>query len=142
LAKSDPDNTLWQRDVAASYGKIGDVYAAQGHLTEALASFQSSLEIREHEAKADSSNADMQLELAIAQAKVGDVLYAQQKLAEALTSYQSSFDTIAKLVKSDATNMDWKADLALGAPEDRRRPVEPGQAGRGACKPISQARHR
>ncbi len=39
LAKSDPGNAGWQRDLSVSYNKVGDVQVAQGDLPEALKSF-------------------------------------------------------------------------------------------------------
>ena len=33
LAKADPSNTGWQRDLSVSYNKVGDVLVAQGNLT-------------------------------------------------------------------------------------------------------------
>ena len=36
LAKSDPGNAGWQRDLSVSYEKVGDVQAAQGDLAGAL----------------------------------------------------------------------------------------------------------
>jgi hypothetical protein len=39
LAKSDPGNAGWQRDLSVSYEKIGDVLVAQGNLPEALKSY-------------------------------------------------------------------------------------------------------
>ena len=36
LAKADPGNTGWQRDLSVSYDKIGDVQVAQGNLPAAL----------------------------------------------------------------------------------------------------------
>ena len=38
LAKADPGNAGWQRDLSVSYNKIGDVLVAQGNLPEALKS--------------------------------------------------------------------------------------------------------
>ena len=32
LAKSDPGNADWQRDLSASYDNVGDVQVAQGNL--------------------------------------------------------------------------------------------------------------
>ena len=40
LAKSDPGNAGWQRDLSVSYIKVGDVLVAQGDLPEALKSYQ------------------------------------------------------------------------------------------------------
>jgi hypothetical protein len=43
LAKADPNNAGWQRDLTVSYNKVGDVLVAQGNLTEALKSFRDGL---------------------------------------------------------------------------------------------------
>ena len=40
LAKSDPRNARWQRDLSVSLNKVGDVQAAQGDLAGALAVIQ------------------------------------------------------------------------------------------------------
>src|ERR1039457_3742120 len=39
LAKSDPGNAGWQRDLSVSYEKVGDVQVAQGDLQAALKSY-------------------------------------------------------------------------------------------------------
>jgi hypothetical protein len=36
LAKSDPGNAGWQRDLSVSFNKVGDVLVAQGNLPETL----------------------------------------------------------------------------------------------------------
>ena len=43
LAKADPGNAGWQRDLSVSYFKVGDVLKDQGNLTEALKAFRDSL---------------------------------------------------------------------------------------------------
>ncbi len=43
LAKSDPGNPGWQRDLSVSYNKVGDVQVAQGDLAGALTSYRDSL---------------------------------------------------------------------------------------------------
>ena len=45
LAKSDPGNAGWQRDLSVSYDKVGDVQVAQGDLPAALKSYRDSLAI-------------------------------------------------------------------------------------------------
>jgi phage terminase large subunit-like protein len=42
LAKADPNNAEWQRDLSISYNKVGDVLVAQGDLTDALKSYRDS----------------------------------------------------------------------------------------------------
>ena len=88
LAKADPGNAGWQRDLSVSYNKIGDVLVAQGNLPEALASYQASLAISDRLAKADPGNAGWQRDLSVSYDRVGDVLVAQGNLPEALKSYR------------------------------------------------------
>ena len=40
LARADPGNAGWQRDLSVSHNKIGDVLVEQGDLTAALESYQ------------------------------------------------------------------------------------------------------
>ena len=65
LAKADPGNANWQRDLAVSYSKVGDVLVEQGNLPEALQSYRDSLAIVERSAKADPGNAGWQRDLSV-----------------------------------------------------------------------------
>ena len=113
LAKSDPGNAGWQRDLAVSYNKVGDVQVAQGNLPAALASYQADLAIRERLAQSDPGNAGWQRDLSISYNKVGDVQVAQGNLPAALTSYQASFAIRERLAKSDPGNAGWQRDLSI-----------------------------
>ena len=84
LAKADPNNAGWQRDLSVSYDKVGDVLVAQGNLPEALKAFQAVSRLRDRLAKADPNNAGWQRDLSVSYNKVGDVLVAQGNLPEAL----------------------------------------------------------
>ena len=65
LAKSDPGNAGWQRDLSVSYKKVGDVQVAQGNLPAALTSYQAGLAITERLAKSDPGNAGWQRDLSV-----------------------------------------------------------------------------
>ena len=65
LAKADPGNAGWQRDLSVSRDKIGDVQQAQGDLAAALTSYQAALAIAERLAKADPGNAGWQRDLSV-----------------------------------------------------------------------------
>jgi hypothetical protein len=56
LAKSDPSNAGWQRDLSVSYDKVGDVQVAQGNLSGALKSYSDSLAVRDRLALSDETN--------------------------------------------------------------------------------------
>ena len=86
LAKSDPGNAGWQRDLSVSYNKIGDVLVAQGNLPEALKPTATALAIADRLAKSDPGNAGWQRDLGVSYNNVGDVLVAQGNLPEALKS--------------------------------------------------------
>jgi hypothetical protein len=77
LAKADPGNAGWQRDLSVSHDKIGDVQQAQDDLAAALTSYQASLAIAEHLAKADPGNAGWQRDLSVSHDQIGDVQQAQ-----------------------------------------------------------------
>jgi tetratricopeptide (TPR) repeat protein len=107
LAKQDPSNTGWQRDLSSCYAKIGAVLQAQGDLASALKSYRNSLGIFEKLAKQDPSNADWQHDLSICYEKVGNVQSARGDLVSALKSYRDSLGIFEKLAKQDPSNADW-----------------------------------
>ena len=113
LAKADPGNAGWQRDLSVSHDKIGDVQRAQGDLAAALTSYQASLAIAERLAKADPGNAGWQRDLSVSHDKIGDVQRAQGDLAAALTSYQASLAIRERLAKADPGNAGWQRDLSV-----------------------------
>jgi tetratricopeptide (TPR) repeat protein len=113
LAKADPGNAGWQRDLSVSYTKIGDVLVAQGNLPEALKSFRDGLAIADRLAKADPGNAGWQFDLGISNERIGDLLMAQGNLAEALKSYQAKQEIISRLAKADPGNAGWQRDLSV-----------------------------
>ena len=78
LAKADPGNAGWQRDLSVSYDRVGDVLVAQGNLPEALKSFRGSLAIADRLAKADPGNAGWQRDLSVSYDRVGDVLWRRE----------------------------------------------------------------
>ena len=94
LAKADPGNAGWQRDLSVSYNKIGDVLVAQGNLPEALKSFRDGLAIRDRLAKADPGNAGWQRDLSVSYNKIGDVLVAQGNLPEALKAFRDCLPSL------------------------------------------------
>ena len=66
LAKSDPGNAQWQRDLVDFYIGLGDVLKAQGNRPDALKAFRTALEIRERLAAADGDHAGGQFDLVTA----------------------------------------------------------------------------
>jgi tetratricopeptide (TPR) repeat protein len=113
LAKADPENAGWQRELSVSHSKIGDVLVDQGNLPAALDSYQASHAIFDRLAKADPGNAGWQRDLSVSQGNIGDVLRAQRNLPAALDSYQASHAIFDRLAKADPGNAGWQRDLSV-----------------------------
>jgi tetratricopeptide (TPR) repeat protein len=63
LAKSDPGNAGWQRDLAVSYSKLGDVFAKQGKGEDALQNYRLALAIMERLSAVDATNLQWQADV-------------------------------------------------------------------------------
>jgi tetratricopeptide (TPR) repeat protein len=113
LAKADPDNAGWQRDLSVSYDRVGDVLIAQGNLPDALKAFRDSLAMVDRLAKADPDNAGWQRDLSVSYDRVGDVLVAQGNLPAALDAFKASHDIFERLAKADPDNTGWQRDLSV-----------------------------
>ena len=113
LARHDPGNAQWQRDLSVIYERLGDVQRAQGDLAGALASYRQSLTIAEKLARQDPGNAQRQRDLSVSYEKLGDVQRAQGDLAGALASCRQSLTIAEKLARQDPGNAEWQRDLSV-----------------------------
>ena len=113
LAKSNPGNAIWQRDLSVSFERIGDIQVAQGDLAGALKSYRDDFAIADRLAKSKPGNAIRQRDLSVSSNKVGDVQVAQGDLAGALQSYRDGFAVADRLVKSSPGNSVWQRDLSI-----------------------------
>ena len=142
LAASDRGNVQWQRDLAVSYVKVGDVLVAQGKLDEALKSLPRRPRHPRAPRRRRSGKAQWQRDLSVAYNKIGDVLVAQGKLDEALKAYRDDLAIAERLAAADRSNTQWQRDLSVCVQQDRRRAGGAGQARRGAQGLPRQPRHR
>ena len=101
------------RDLSASYERVGNVQVAQGDLAGALKSYRDSLAIADRLAKSDPGNAGWQHDLSVSYEKVGNVQVVQGDLAGALKSYRDSLAIRDRLAKSDPGNAGWQRDLSV-----------------------------
>jgi tetratricopeptide (TPR) repeat protein len=112
LAKSDPGNAGWQRDLSVSYDRVGDVLVAQGNLPEALKSYRDGLAIRDRLAKSDPGNAQWQRDLSVSYAKLAVVFQKTGAPADALSSLRQGQEIIARMTQVSPDNATWRNDLA------------------------------
>ncbi|MBO0765801.1 MAG: caspase family protein, partial [Hyphomicrobiaceae bacterium] len=113
IAKSDPGNAQWQRDLSVSHELIGTALQAQGNLPAALDAYRASFAVRERLAKTDPSNAGWQSDLSVSHISIGDVLQAQVNLPGALERYRASLAIREHLAKADPGNTQWQRDLSV-----------------------------
>jgi serine/threonine protein kinase len=97
LAKTDPGNAGWQRDLSVSHEKVGDVLRAQSDLPGALEAYRASLAIAEQLAKTDPGNAGWQRDVALAQGRVAMVIARQDTRELAKKSFEQGSAIIARL---------------------------------------------
>jgi tetratricopeptide (TPR) repeat protein len=98
LAKADPGNAGWQRDLSVSFDKVGNVLEAQGNLPEALKSYRDSLAIRDRLAKSDPGNARWQRDLATSHERLGDIYLQQKKREEARQAFEQALGVYGLLM--------------------------------------------
>lgn len=87
-AQAEPGNAGWQRDLAMSHNKIGEVQQAQGDLAAALASYWASLAMRQRLAQGDPDNADWQRDLTISNGQVALIAARQGNRESALKAFR------------------------------------------------------
>jgi tetratricopeptide (TPR) repeat protein len=136
LAAADPGNAGWQRDLAVSHERLGDVLVAQGNLADALETFRRGVAVveqlaaaseapvtaedkREFERRGANIPDDMRwrdeaLETALSRCheNVAEVLVAQGNLTEALEAFRRGLALRSALAALDPTNVKRQLDLA------------------------------
>lgn len=112
LAAGQPNNLVWQGDLAAADTELGNAFVAEGKLPAALERYRASRATLQRLAVANPGNTDWQQALATAHRKIGIVLVAQSSLADAIESYRAALATLAPLAASAPGNSTVKFDIA------------------------------
>jgi tetratricopeptide (TPR) repeat protein len=112
LVASDPRNSRWQSQLAASERKVGDVFTARGGLPEARASYRAALTITARIARAEPRQLTFQHDLAESHEKLGNALYGEGSSRDALSEYRAGLAIRLRLAKSGARTPAWEHDLA------------------------------
>jgi tetratricopeptide (TPR) repeat protein len=105
IATQDPNNSLAQRDLSVSLGRLGDIHLQLNQTDKALSFYNQSLKIREQIATQDPNNSAAQQDLAFSYEKMGDVNLALNKTKEAIDFYSKEFDILKKLADDDKSNI-------------------------------------
>jgi tetratricopeptide (TPR) repeat protein len=95
LAAADRSNTEWQRDLVASYAKVGDALVAQGKLDDALQRYRLSLAIAERLAAAGGSNTLWRDDLLRLISRIGELGYRLVLAREFATALEAADQAIS-----------------------------------------------
>jgi tetratricopeptide (TPR) repeat protein len=103
----------WQKGVADSSKRVGNVFFDQQNFDEAIKAYRKSLAIQERLVAADPDNTEWQHDAAASYNSIGRVLQKQGLLDEAVAAYRHGLDIFEHLTKLDPTNTLWQFRLAV-----------------------------
>jgi len=127
LLKKGSNNVKWQRDLANSWEKIGDVLDQQGNfdgadvMLSALKCYQRSLDIRKDIAERNTKNAKLQLELSFSYADLGNMGEISKDSDVALAYYNLELPIRQKLARDDPGGDDAVDPDDVVSDDDRQR---------------------
>ena len=101
-----------QRELAASYDRLGDALRAHGMLSEALASYRAGLGWAER-AASDPGHIHWRHELAVCLVKIGNGELDRGAPGAALASFQRSRLLAEQLIAANSGNPRWRHDLII-----------------------------
>ena len=113
LARADPTNAGFQRDLSVSYNKLADLARDSGNAGEAARLYQQALAIAEGLARADPTNTAFQRDLSVTYNKLADLARDSGDAGEAARLYQQALAITERLAQADPTNTDYQRDLAV-----------------------------
>ena len=112
LARSQPHNTDFQRELSEKLIRLGDVQYAEGDVPGARASYQASVANAAKLVAAHPGNTDLQRDLAWADEKMGSLRQSQGDVPGALAAFNASLVMMQKLAKEQPGNVVFQRDLA------------------------------
>jgi serine/threonine protein kinase/tetratricopeptide (TPR) repeat protein len=114
LTTANPKNVDYQKDLATSYEKLGDINLFWGQdPSKTLVEYQRAHEIREALFKREPTSADLQAELATSNYRLGTANLWLGRKSEAEKYYQESLKGRDKLSHADPTNTNRQLELML-----------------------------
>ncbi len=110
LSTRDPKNMEWQRDLAVSYGKLGDLDRRTGDAAKARLHYQDSQKLVMRLVALQQGSRDLKHDLSISYERLGD-LDRHEGSESASASYDEARKLLEALTQSDPSNLAWRRDL-------------------------------
>ena len=100
-----PDNSIgWGQAFVLAQSTIGQIFADENKLPEALAAFQVARDRARELAAAKPGDNDIQISLGTAYAKIGSVLLSQKQYEPTIASLRQALELFQSLLKSNSDN--------------------------------------
>jgi tetratricopeptide (TPR) repeat protein len=112
LTRSDPGRDDYQRSLAITLNKLGDVREADANFPEALAAYREAASIWNELLRKDPASALWRSDLALDDDDIGSALRLQGDLAAALATYREGLFIRQALIAEQPNNPEWQHDLA------------------------------
>ncbi len=113
LARLDPGNAGYRRDVSVSHVRLGDLARDAGDAAEAARRYQQALAVREELARLDPGNAGYRRDVSVSHNKLGDLARDAGDAAEAARRYQQSLAVAEELARLDPGNAGYRRDVSV-----------------------------
>lgn len=113
LAKGEPDNPQFQRDLGTSFSNLGEVAQRLGQTQDSLSHYQKALSLRQDIANLNPKDLEAQRLLALSLKWMGDTSLKLNRAEEGLNFYEKSGLIIRSLATADPNNVLIQADLRI-----------------------------
>jgi tetratricopeptide (TPR) repeat protein len=113
LAKDHPKDAEIQRDLSASFGRLGDAHRQLGAIDKALEAYEKALVLCEAAAEANINDARAKRDLSVSYNKLGDVYLLRAAREKALELYEKGFELRDALARANPNDSQAKRDLSI-----------------------------
>jgi tetratricopeptide (TPR) repeat protein len=110
---TDPASTKWQRSLAVSHERLGEVAADAGDLGAARDHYQAALDTWTKLIATDPANTQWQRAPIFSRGNLGEVAAAAGDLGAARDHYQAALAIAERLAAADPANTEWQRDLSV-----------------------------
>jgi tetratricopeptide (TPR) repeat protein len=113
LAKADPANVRWQRDLMLDNSKVGQLLMAKGSKEDALTNYRDALSVAKTMGDKDQTTPDWQSNRAMIDSNIGALMMGLGNSDDALVAYRDGLTIAKALTVRDPHNVEWQTGLVI-----------------------------
>jgi tetratricopeptide (TPR) repeat protein len=111
LIEKDPENVVYQSDVARTLNNLGVLLWNMGRFEEAKQSYEKAFEVREVLLKVNSENVMYQSDVAMTLNNFGNLLGKMGHFEEAKEKYKKSLEIYERILETDSENVTYQSHV-------------------------------